>query len=258
MTTYTRLSPILLAPLLALGFATAPWDADTTCEDAIQQAIHDDEVELDEAEVFIEFNSTDTDFGIQFFWDGEPWEKMKVEGPDGKTVLKVKVSKSVKKQGLTEGFFESAEPPASVLPMKEFLKRFPAGDYEFEGKTLEGKEIEGETELTHIIPAPPKNLSPKQGAEVSPSLPLVVSFDAVTKDLDGESLEPELYQVVVETENDILRVFSIILEGDVSSPSVTVPPEFLQPDTEYKFEVIVQEESGNRTISETEFSTTGS
>jgi hypothetical protein len=29
-------------------------------------------VELDEAEVFIEWNSTDTDFGIQFFWDGEP------------------------------------------------------------------------------------------------------------------------------------------------------------------------------------------
>ena len=260
MTIYTRMSPILLVPLLALGFA-APWDADAIEADAMEHAINTDdhdEVELDEAEVFIEFNSTDGDFGIQFFWDGAPWKRMKVEGPNGKTVLKVKVSRNLKKQGLTEGFFESAEPSTKVLPMKKFLKRFPEGEYEFEGRTLEGEEIEGETEFTHTLPAPPKNLSPKEGAKVSPSAPLVVSFDAVTKDLNGKSLEPELYQVIVETENDILRVFSIILEGDVAKPSVTVPPEFLQPDTEYKFEVIVQEESGNRTISETTFETTRS
>jgi hypothetical protein len=45
------------------------------------------------------------------------------------------------------------------------------------------------------------------------------------------------------------------LRGDTANPSVTLPPEFLDPGTDYKFEVIVQEESGNRTISETEFST---
>ena len=59
----------------------------------------------------------------------------------------------------------------------------------------------------------------------------------------------------MESEGDVDRVFSITLLRDVASPSATVPPEFLVPDTEYKFEVIVQEESGNRTISETEFTT---
>jgi hypothetical protein len=39
------------------------------------------------------------------------------------------------------------------------------------------------------------------------------------------------------------------------NPSVTISPEFLHPGMEYKLEVIVQEESGNKTISETEFST---
>lgn len=83
------------------------------------------EVELDEAEVFVEFNSTDSDFGIQFFWDGEPWHRMSVEGPDGRHVLRVKAQHSVAEQGMTEGFFESAEPSADKLSMEQFFERFP-------------------------------------------------------------------------------------------------------------------------------------
>jgi hypothetical protein len=243
MVAFKRVFPILLAPALALALTAAAGGDD--CE----------EIELDEAEVFIEYNSTDGDFGIQFFWDGEPWRKMKVEGPDGRTVLKVRASRSLAAQGLTEGFFESAEPSADELSMEEFLERFPEGEYGFEGRTLECEELEGETEFTHTIPAPPVNLYPADDDAVDPGLPLVASFDAVTTDLNGDPLDPELYEVIVESENDILRVFSIVLEGDVASPSVTVPPEFLLPDTEYKLEIIVQEESGNRTISETEFAT---
>ena len=48
---------------------------------------------------------------------------------------------------------------------------------------------------------------------------------------------------------------SVILRP-VPNPSVFVPPEFLENDTEYKLEVIVQEESGNRTIAESETFTT--
>jgi len=244
MRKHMRMLPVCLVAVIALILgAAAPvsWAKD--------------EISLDAAEVFIEFNSTDGDFGIQFFWDGEPWKKMEVEGPDGKTVLNVKVKRNLKEQGLTEGFFESAEPSVDELSMGEFLARFPVGEYEFEGKTLEGDELEGETEFTHIIPAPPVNLFPADDDVVDSTSTLVVSFDAVEEDLDGNPLDPELYEVVLETENDILRVFSIILEGGVANPSVTVPPEFLTPDTEYKFEVIVQEESGNRTIAETEFTT---
>ncbi|MEW6074220.1 MAG: hypothetical protein AB1726_16700 [Planctomycetota bacterium] len=233
---------IVLAPILALTLAAAARDGD-------------EEIELDEAEVFIEFNSTDGDFGIQFFWDGEAWKKMKVEGPEERTVLNVRAYRNVAAQGLTEGFFESDEPSLDELSMEEFLERFPEGVYEFEGRTLEGDELEGETEFTHTLPAPPANLYPADGAAVDSTLPLVVSFDAVTEDLDGNPLQPELYELVVENENDILRVFSLVLEGDVASPSATVPPEFLKAGLEYKFEVIVQEESGNRTISETEFTT---
>lgn len=213
------------------------------------------EVELDEAEVFIEFNSTDGDFGIQFFWDGDAWKSMKVFGPDGRAMLSVKADKNLKDQGLAEGFFESDEPSIKDLSMEEFFERFPEGEYEFEGKTLEGDELEGETEFTHVLPAPPANLWPTEGAVVSPVAPLVASFDAVTQDLDGQPLQPELYELVIESEGEILRIFSITLPGDTAAPEATVPPQFLLPHTEYKLEIIAQEESGNRTISETTFFT---
>ena len=241
MATTMRIVPVLLAPALVFTVVGARGT--------------NQEFELAAAEVFIEFNSTDGDFGIHFFWDGQPWTKMKVEDPGGRTALKVRPSSGLGQQGLTEGFFESAEPSVAVLSMAQFLERFPEGQYEFEGRTLDGAELEGETDFTHTLPAPAANLYPEEGAVVNASSPLVVSFDAVTEDLDGNPLEPELYQVILETEGEILRVFTLILEGDEDEPSVTVPPVFLQPGLEYKFEVLVQEESGNRTLSETAFCT---
>jgi hypothetical protein len=205
--------------------------------------------------VFIEFNSTDGDYGIQFFWDGDAWDRMTIEDATGRKVLRVKASSDLAAQGLAEGFFESDEPSLDDLSMEEFLARFPEGTYDFDGKTLEGDRLTGDTELTHALPAPPTNLFPADGAVVDASQPLVASFDAVTEDFHGNPLDPELYEIVVEHEGDLLRVFTIVLAGDDPSPSVTVPPEFLQPGLEYKLEVIVQEESGNRTISETEFET---
>ena len=40
-----------------------------------------------------------------------------------------------------------------------------------------------------------------------------------------------------------------------SSTSVSVPPEFLEPDAEFKFEILAIEESGNQTITESTFFT---
>ena len=210
----------------------------------------EDEIELDEAAVFIEWNSTDTDFGIQVFWDGDPWKSMKVENHDGKKVLDVKTGKNVKAQGLTEGFFESAEPPASELSMQQFFDRHPEGTYEFKGKTLDGKEIEGEAEFTHTLPSPPKNLKPAGGDIVSRN-GFTVSFDEVTKDTEGNDIDIEFYVVVVEKEDvdPILQTIEIILRPGTTS--VDIPKQFLEAETEYKIEVIAQEESGNRTITET-------
>ena len=206
-------------------------------------------IELEEAEVFIEWNSTDTDFGIQFFWDSSGFTSMQVKNASGLPVLDIKTSKNVRKQGLTEGFFESVEPPSSVLSMEQFLERFPEGEYTFKGKHIDGGWLVGEAEFTHTLPAPPENLSPQEGDVVS-HLGFTASFDPVTEDTDGNPLTPKLYVVVIEKEDDdpILQTFTVILPP--TQTSVDVPAQFLEPDTEYKLEVIVQEESGNRTIAE--------
>ena len=246
MTTHRRKWPLfLLVAALTLGTSAIVASGGKNDDDE-----DEDEIELDEVAVFIEWNSTDTDFGIQVFWDGDPWKSMKVKNPDGKKVLEVKTKKNIADQGLTEGFFESAEPPASELSMQQFFDRHPEGTYEFEGKTLDGKELEGETEFTHTLPAPPKNLKPSDGDVVSHN-GFTASFDEVTKDNDGNDLDVVFYVVVVEKEDDdpILQTFTVILRP--GQTSVDIPKQFLEPDTEYKLEVIAQEESGNRTITET-------
>lgn len=205
-------------------------------------------VELDEAEVYIEWNSTDTDYGIQFFWDSSGFTKMTVS--DGKKrVLDVKTAKNVRAQGLTEGFFESVEPPSSEVSLDDFLARFPEGTYTFSGKGIDKERLTGEAEFTHVLPAPPENLSPAEDDVVSAD-GFVASFDPVTMDTDGNALSIELYVLVVEKEDDdpILQTFEVVLPP--SQTSIFVPGEFLEPDTEYKLEIIAQEESGNRTITE--------
>jgi hypothetical protein len=237
--TSTRLLLLTLSVVL-LAVTGAVWS------DALAEG---EEVEIDEAEVFIEWNSTDTDFGIQFFWDCDGFTRMKVRNDDDKTVLDVRTRKNVKDQGLTEGFFESVEPPSSELSMAEFFERFPEGDYTFRGKGMDGEMLVGEAEFTHVLPAPPENLSLAEDDVVS-HLGFVASFDAVTEDTNGDPVTITQYIVVVEKEDDdpILQTFTVVLPP--TRTSVTVPAEFLEPDTEYKLEVIAQEESGNRTITE--------
>ena len=238
MTPYIKILPVLLLaglPLAMGGTASAG------------------EIELDEAAVFIEWNFTDTDFGIQLFWDGEPWRSMRVisETSRKRTVLNVRVSGNLRLQGLTEGFFESAEPPADELSMEEFFERFPEGEYSFFGKSLEGDRLVGEAEFTHVLPQPPFNLLPAEGHVVSHDGFLASFEHNPDEDVDGEEIDIELYVIVVEKLDDepILQVFEVILPPDQTS--VFVPGEFLEPETEYKLEVIAQEESGNRTIAET-------
>ena len=245
MKRHMLLLPVFLVAVVALVFTmrgtASAWDT----------------VELDEAEVFIEWNSTDEDFGIQFFWDGEPWKSMRVRNTRGKKVLDIRTRKNVRKQGLTEGFFESAEPTTSELSLEDFLDRFPEGEYTFRGRSLEKERLVGEADFTHTLPAPPTGLSPEED-DVVFNMGFTVSFNPVTVDTEGDPIDIQYYEVVVEKEEDdpILQVFSVILPPTVTS--VEVPAQFLEPDTEYKLEVIAVEESGNKTITEAGLFTTDS
>ncbi len=210
-------------------------------------------VELDDTAIRIEINSTDGDAGIQIFLDGEGWNRMTVSDPSGTQHLELAAQSGIGAQGLTEFFFESAEPSFDDQPLSELLARFPEGEYTFVGETVAGDEITGSAELTHDLPAGPVT-SPGDGETVDVSQPVVISWEPVTSGFEGSGpVDVIAYEVIVEREEPVLRVFKVDMPADARS--VTVPAEFLEPDATYKYEVLAIEASGNQTITETEFET---
>lgn len=210
-----------------------------------------------QARVIIEFNASAEDVGIQVFLDGDPWKKLQVFDPNDRQILAVAGTNSLRKQGLTELFFESSEPSLANLPLKDFLARFPAGRYEFEGETIEGTEVESVAVLSHVIPAGPEIVSPVSPDDDPPIVDpndAVIEWEPVTEAIGGSGrLQITGYQVIVEQEKP-LRVFSIDLPA--SATRVTVPADFfVKRNALHKFEVLAIEKGGNQTITEGEFLT---
>jgi len=238
-----------------------------------------DEIPFDEANIFFELNDTDGDLGIHALIDGEPWKKLEIEDPREREILDICVKGRLRRQGLTEIFFESAEPTFDELSPKRFFHRFPEGEYEIEGTTLEGDELESEVELTHVMPAPPVptvNGEPMavQCDEEEPgydaptvTAPVVIAWDEVTMSHPdpegaGAGVQPPIpvmihnYEVVVEVELEVegeefTSVFSVVLPSDQTE--VTIPEEFLALGDKFKYEVLAREESHNQTAVESCF-----
>ncbi len=207
-------------------------------------------IHLSAAEIRIELNATDLDAGIQIFLDGEGWDRMIGIDPDGNTILDISAVGSIGIQGITELFFESAEPSLEEQSLEELFELFPEGIYKFEGTTTEGDVLKGRARLTHALPDGPELVLPEEDDdEVDPDN-TVIEWELVD-DPQGSMIVG--YMVIVERETGGLRVFSADVGPETTS--VTVPPEFMASGTAYKFEVLAIEASGNQTISEREFET---
>jgi hypothetical protein len=227
------------------------------------------QVELDEALLRIEINATDGDVGFHGKFDGDAWGSMKIKTPNGKTIFDLKASKGLKSQGLTEDFFESDEPNCVEQPLREFLERFPAGSYSFQGRTIDGEKLEGEADVSHALPG-----APTVGASVNavvmiqwaPGGTLGNCHDQSLVD-DGTIPDPatvpvDTWEVTVEPDEDErealglpLRVFTVQLP--FAQQSVTVPSEYLQPYIDagietFKFEVGAKA-GENQTFTESSF-----
>lgn len=197
---------------------------------------------LEEARIFIEFNDTDQDVGAHVFFDGEGWSEMKIFDPDGSKIFDLVATGSVGEIGISEMFFEGEEPTLDDLPLDEFFERFPEGWYRFVGKTAEGDNLRGKARFRHRIPGAPSIVSPHEGEVTDPDH-TVIEWDAVTT---PAGVVIAGYQVIVGS-------FQVTVSA--TTTSVTVPPEFLEPDQEYGFEVLSIEANGNQTISSSSFVT---
>ena len=119
-------------------------------------------------DLFIETNATDGDIGLQLLADVDEWDKFTLSDPKGrKVMMRARTKGRLAGWGLTELFWETAEPEFSEVPLSKFNKRFPAGKYTFRGRTVEGRKIVGSDRLTHVIPEGPVVTSPTKGEEVN-------------------------------------------------------------------------------------------
>ena len=260
---------VVSVPVFALAFASM----------APMVWADDDEIPFDEAHLFFELNNTDGDLGIHALIDGGPWKKLEIEDPRERKMLDIRVNGRLKRQGLTEIFFESAEPTFDELSPQRFFRRFRQGTYEIEGKTLEGQELESEVPLTHVMPAPPEptvNGLPmaQECDEEEPGFDITMTNSPVTlawpsvmtshpdPDGGGAAVQPPVpvqihnYEVVVEVELEVNgeefpSVMHVVLPP--GETELTIPAEFLAQGEEFKYEILAREESFNQTAVESCF-----
>ncbi len=203
------------------------------------------EVQLSFSRIYWEYNSSAEDLGVHVTLDGEDWTRLKITNPKGKVLFQVVGRGPYKELGMTELFFEGAEPALADVPLEDLLEMFPEGDYDFEGVTVDGEEIEGEWEFTHAIPDGPNVSATMIGNDY-----LRIDWTEVTAPPAGfpdREVEITGYQVIVEPS------FQVTLPPDVFS--LTVSPEFVAtlPAGENKYEVLAIEESANQTLREGTF-----
>ena len=214
------------------------------------------EFTLTQAKLLIEHNATDADTGFQGFADGDPWNQLRIY--PAKPLATFKAEGGLLDFGLTELFFETSEPPNDEVPIADVLKRIPEGAHTYAGEMVGNRQSSLDATFTHAIPAGPKISSPAAGArDVDPNATLV-SWEPVTKTIDGKDVTIVGYQVIVEknveqmhTQGFAHPVFSVYMPA--SARSVSVPREFMEAGAPYKFEVLAIETSGNQTLSSGEF-----
>lgn len=241
-------------------------------------------VKYDEFLEYIEVNASDGDIGMHGLIDGDAWLLLKLFDSEWDRGLKARATDDFEEQGLTEFFFESAEPPCwwedgvdwepdDVVTLEEFLDRFEAGRYRARGETLDGELIHGHTIVTHNVPAAPKD--PQVAIEIDEDGDLDVDISWQPGDdlgrcqfpagliPDPKDVEVVLWEIAVEPADDEdlpveFSKYTVQLPGSVENLEVDVPEAFLEAYldagvTEFKFEIGAREESGNQTFTEGEF-----
>jgi hypothetical protein len=218
------------------------------------------------AQLFLELNNTDGDLGIHASINSDqPWTQLEMEGPTGQTLLNLTNSSTLHRQGLTQLSLESAEPPFTELAPADFFRRFREGRYEIEGVTLGGAQIESTAVLSHVLAAPPKNLSfsgvaAPESCSVTPlpivTPPVLVGWDAVTESHPeiGRTgpVEVSQYQLFVQ-EQAVDHPVSLGVDLPPSVTQFTIPTGITSLGQTFKFEIIIRTTAGNNTAVETCF-----
>jgi hypothetical protein len=189
-------------------------------------------------QLFVEYNATDGGAGLQVAFDGQPWTRVRIVGPSGRTLAETADPLGMRWVELTESVAEGQEPTLARL-----LEMFPPGDYSFRGTVLGGEPVEGTGRLSYDLPDPAVIVA------IDPAVP----FISWTWTPDPRSPIRELASVQVILEN--AREVAVSFDLPPSATSFAVPAEFLEPGMSYRVDVLAIAANGNRTVTESAFVT---
>jgi hypothetical protein len=216
-----------------------------------------------ECKVLVEINSSDGDIGFHFLMDGDDLKSAALIDPNGTKVFTDQAKGPLKEQRLTETFAESAEPLCwpdpeadpddEIVTLEEFLERWDAGTYTVKGNG-DGKS-KGETELTHALPAAPRDLA-FDGSVISWAAGEDLGRCGSTADLDAlvasgvlpvhpSDVPVAAWEIVLEPnveDGDPTGnlTMTIRVAGGIATKAVTVPADYLASlpdDTPVKIEI---------------------
>lgn len=222
--------------------------------------------------IHFETNASACDMGIQISFDTDGITEGSVEDPNEQVVYSFRAVDGMEgTHDQTEGFQERVEPPIidletalgcepadDAMSLTQLFGAWPAGTYEFEGRSG-GLEFEGIAKLTHKIPAGPEITAPDDGDVVPHDAPLLIKWEKVTRPiLPDRNLGPVeivgYHVVVVDVTVPVLPPGKLktALDADLSKTETTflVPKQYLEPGRIYEFEVLATERGGNQTITE--------
>ena len=165
-------------------------------------------------------------------------------GIDSGDVIDTRIFRLSKTDDIKTSYYKSM-----LLHVEMLAQNIPSG-------RISTKKATPQAGTAHYLP----QRVPEDGAiDVDPAL-TVIGWDPVTTDLNGAAVVIVGYQVIVEEdieptfpEGFAQPVFSIYLPA--SATSVEVPREFMRAGTDYAYEVLAIEESGNQTLSSAAFTT---
>ena len=196
-----------------------------------------------EARIYIEYNDSANDLGFHVSLDAEDWRSLRIVNPLGRTVFEVEGQGAYRELGMTELFFEGAEPSLDEVPLADLLALMPEGKYRFIGVTTGGGTLFSTAILSHAVPD-----GPAVSAEVGDDA-VVIRWSPVSAPPDGfpqKRIEIVGYQVIVDP-------FQVTLPG--TSREVTLPAEFVESlgPGEHPFEVLAIDAGGAQSITEGTF-----
>ena len=101
-------------------------------------------------------------------------------------------------------------------------------------------------------------MTPEEDEEV-PVGDLLVSWEPVEETIDGRDVEIIAYQLIIEKDEEphpnMIGKFGLSMYLPPEVTEITIPGEFFEPGTDYEWELLAIEESGNQTINSSSFST---